>query len=285
MGCLALASAIHCCARGRKATVLESLDLPHTFWLIWELLLVVDLTLGVFLLLDILHGRFAREAPYWDVLSTIEAGVLLFEATLHAAAFLALGLIPSLARLMAAGVLQRRPGGWTLLRYKNMQHRIGSRKPQSALPPELDTEQNPSPLHYLPGASLWAVCRASNHDIELVVPYKVGINAFHFFGSLCQFFVATIFVSHPWQLAVSVGVSISSMCITLLLGIIFALALLRAHHVSSSGLIRLTEETQRSTRAPEGPRVGLRGAANVKAPVRSLGKAQGVQGVQPPRRT
>lgn len=281
IGCLALGFAIHCCARGKTAMVLESLDLPHTFWLIWELLLVVDLSLGVGLLLDILHGRFEREAPYWDVLGVVQASVLLFEAAIHGAAFLGFGLLPALARILATQVLKRRNGNsWTLHRYKGVQHRLGSRNQQSALPPELDTDQNPSPLHYLPGASLWAVCRASSHDLELVIPYKVGINSFHFLGSVVQFFCATFFVSHPWQVAVSLGVAISSMCFTLLLAIVMALALMRAHHVASSGLVRLAPEelgNLRAAAAPAAPaappRVGLKGGPSAKAP-RSLGKAQ-----------
>ena len=284
VGILALAFAIHCCARGKTAMILETLDLPHTFWLIWELLLVVDITLGVAFLFDLLHERFLREAPYWDVLSVVQASVLLFEAAIHGAAFLGFGVLPTLARILATGVLQRRNGhSWTLLRYKNVQHRMGARKPDPEVPPELDTEQNPSPLHYLVGASLWAVCRASEQDLEIVIPYKVGINAFHFSGSVIQFFLAAFFVSHPWPRAVSVGVSIASMCITLLIGIVLGLVVLRAHHVGSSGLIRLDVPNRginplgiadEAPKAPmTAPRVGLKGAPNVKAP-RSLGKAQ-----------
>lgn len=283
IGGLALGFAIHCCARGKNAMVLESLDLPHTFWLIWELLLVVDLSLGVGLLLDILHGRFEREAPYWDVLGVVQASVLCFEAAIHGAAFLGFGALPALARILATQVLKRRSGNsWTLHRYKGVQHRLGSRQQQSALPPELDTDQNPSPLHYLPGASLWAVCRASSHDLELVIPYKVGINSFHFLGSVVQFFCASFFVSHPWEGAVSLGVAISSMCFTLLLAIVMALALMRAHHVASSGLVRLAPEELGTLRVAAAgstgpsaapPRVGLKGAPSAKAP-RSLGKAQ-----------
>lgn len=284
VGILALAFAIHCCARGKTSMILETLDLPHTFWLIWELLLVVDITLGVAFLFDLLHERFLREAPYWDVLSVVQASVLLFEAAIHGAAFLGFGVLPTLARILATGVLQRRNGhSWTLLRYKNVQHRMGARKPDPELPPELDTEQNPSPLHYLVGASLWAVCRASEQDLEIVIPYKVGINAFHFSGSVIQFFLAAFFVSHPWPRAVSVGVSIASMCITLLIGIVLGLVVLRAHHVGSSGLIRLDVPNRginplgiadEAPKAPmTAPRVGLKGAPNVKAP-RSLGKAQ-----------
>lgn len=237
---------------------------------------------GVGLLLDILHGRFEREAPYWDVLGVVQASVLFFEAAIHGAAFLGFGALPALARILATQVLKRRSGNsWTLHRYKGVQHRLGSRQQQSALPPELDTDQNPSPLHYLPGASLWAVCRASSHDLELVIPYKVGINSFHFLGSVVQFFCATFFVSHPWQVAVSLGVAISAMCFTLLLAILMALALMRAHHVASSGLIRLAPEELGNLRAAAAPavasaappRVGLKGAPSAKAP-RSLGKAQ-----------
>ena len=285
VGILALAFAIHCCARGKTAMILETLDLPHTFWLIWELLLVVDITLGVAFLFDLLHERFLREAPYWDVLSVVQASVLLFEAAIHGAAFLGFGVLPTLARILATGVLQRRNGhSWTLLRYKNVQHRMGARKPDPEVPPELDTEQNPSPLHYLVGASLWAVCRASEQDLEIVIPYKVGINAFHFSGSVIQFFLAAFFVSHPWPRAVSVGVSIASMCITLLIGIVLGLVVLRAHHVGSSGLIRLDVPNRginplgiaenSAPKAPmTAPRVGLKGAPNVKVP-RSVGKAQ-----------
>ena len=126
------------------------------------------------------------------------------------------------------------------------------------------------------------MCRASSHDLELVIPYKVGINSFHFLGSVVQFFCASFFVSHPWEGAVSLGVAISSMCFTLLLAIVMALALMRAHHVASSGLVRLAPEELGTLRVAAAgstgpsaapPRVGLKGAPSAKAP-RSLGKAQ-----------
>lgn len=278
IGCLTLGLSIHCCARGRPQTVLQNLELPHTFWLVWELLIVADVSLGVAFLLDLLHARFAREAPYWDELSVIQAAILLFAASLHGAAFLFFGVLPAAGRCLAYEVLKRRDGhSWTLLRYKNVQHRIGTRRPQqTALPPELDSELSPSALHYLPGASLLAVCRASEEDLDQVLPYKIGINAFHFVGSLFQFLCAAYYTSHPWDLPASIGVSVACMCIFLLLAIFVALVLLRAQQVRSSGLLPLPHRLGAISAddAPAPPRVGLKGASKSAQAPRSLGKAQ-----------
>ena len=164
-----------------------------------------------------------------------------------------------------------------------LRHRSGARKPQqTALPPELDAEQNPSPLHYLPGCSLLAVCRAGEEDLAAVLPYKVGINSFHFLGSLCQALLCAYYTSHPWERDASVGVSISAMCVTLLQGIMLGLVVLRSYHVRTSGLLptqlRQTASVEDApppsvappSNLPKAPRVGLRGSN----PPRSVGKAQ-----------
>ena len=274
LGCLALGLSIHLCARGTAGTVIANLELPHTFWLIWELLLVADVSVGAVFLVDLLHSRFTHEAPYWDALSIIQAAELLFVAATHVTAFLIFGLLPAGARCLAYQVMKKRDGhSWTLLRYKNAQHRIGARKAQqSALPPELDSDQNPSLLHYLPPLSLLAVCQASEEDLEMVVPYKVGLNSFHFIGSLVQFLCAAYYTSHPWERAVSIGASVACMCITLLIGVALALLILRAQQVRSSGIVPLPHRL--GAISDEGaPRVGLKGSKPAQAP-RSLGKAQ-----------
>ncbi|CAE7840903.1 SPATA5L1 [Symbiodinium sp. CCMP2592] len=286
--CLSLFPSLQCCTSGKRSAVLASLELPHTFWLVWELVLVADATVGVVFLLDLLNSRYEREAPYWDELSLFQAAVLTYQAAIHFLAFLFFGFFPSAMRCLAHELGRDRPGhNWTLLRHKGRQHRTGVKSHKSSLPPELDAQQNPSALHYLPAASLLAVCQASDHDMQLVVPRKFGINSIHLFASAVQAACAAFYTSHSWPMQASLGASIACMCTFVVMGIFASLAMLRVHQVNKEGLVQLDARLEAQAiqspglrsasaagSAPPPPRVGLQGPPSRGA--RPLGKAQGI---------
>ena len=268
--CLSLFPTLKYCTSGKRTAVLESLELPHTFWLVWELVLAADAALGSVFLLDLLTVRYEREAPYWDELSLIQALVLTLQAALHGIAFLFFGLLPSAMRCIAHELGRDRQGhNWTLLRHKGRQHRAGVKTHKSALPPELDSQQNPSALHYLPPVSMLAVCRASDQDMQLVVPRKVGINSIHLFVSFLQAACAFFYTSHSWPMQASLGASISCMCTFAVMGIFASLTMLRVHQVKRQGLVQLDARFAQSSQS-SAPRVGLQGPRGA----RPLGKAQ-----------
>ncbi|CAE7618271.1 SPATA5L1 [Symbiodinium microadriaticum] len=285
--CLSLFPSLQCCTSGKRSAVLASLELPHTFWLVWELVLVADAALGAVFLLDLLNSRYEREAPYWDELSLFQAAVLTYQAAIHGLAFLFFGFFPSAMRCLAHELGRDRPGhNWTLLRHKGRQHRTGVKSHKSSLPPELDAQQNPSALHYLPAASLLAVCQASDHDMQLVVPRKFGINSIHLFASAVQAACAAVYASHSWPMQASLGASIACMCTFVVMGIFASLAMLRVYQINKEGLVQLDARLEAQAiqspglrsasaggSAPLPPRVGLQGPPSRGA--RPLGKAQG----------
>ena len=278
---ISLFPAIRACSHGKLSAVLQSLELPHTFWLVWELVLVADLTLGTVFLLDLLNSRHEREVPYWDELSLCQAAVLAYQAAIHALAFVFFGLLPSAMRCIAFELGRERQGhNWTLLRHKGRQHRGAGHTRKSALPPELDAEQNPSFLHYLPPISMLAVCQASDRDMQLVVPRKLGINCIHLFASIGQAACAAFYVSRSWPMQASLGAGIACLCIFVAMGIFASLALVRVHLVNKEGLVQLdakpeAQSSQRFVAAGKSaalpPRVGLQGPPRGAQP---LGKAQ-----------
>ena len=279
LACFSLFPAVQCCGSGKRGAVLQSLELPHTFWLVWELLLVADIALGALFLLDLLNGRHELEAPFWDELSLCQAAVLTYQASIHGLSFLFFGFLPSAMRCLAHELGRDRPGhNWTLLRHKGRQHRGTVKAQKSALPPELDAEQNPSALHYLPPASMLAVCRASDHDMQMVVPKKLSINSVHLFASAVQAACAAFYSSRSWPMQASLGASIACLCTFLGMGVFASLALVRVHLVKKEGLVQLdVREAQASQRfvaagksAALPPRVGLQGPRGA----RPLGKAQ-----------
>ncbi|CAE8609116.1 unnamed protein product [Polarella glacialis] len=216
-------AATRACTGQRCRGSFEALDLPHTIWLVWELLVIADPVLGALLLQELLYSRFTGPEPHWDTLSMLMAGSLMCAGAMHVIAFLLYGVLPSLGRQAAGGLLSKVNFSRHLVghhryssaasvvskRGRNSSKKLSGNGLAAALPPDLDPTEGASAFHFLPLAAIVAVCAASHNDISAVAAAKVGMRVvLLLIGNTVQVACSVLYVTSSWPVAASPGVSV-----------------------------------------------------------------------------
>eukprot|EP00931_Biecheleriopsis_adriatica_P119719 TRINITY_DN94926_c0_g1_i1.p1 TRINITY_DN94926_c0_g1~~TRINITY_DN94926_c0_g1_i1.p1 ORF type:complete len:631 (-),score=88.59 TRINITY_DN94926_c0_g1_i1:77-1690(-) len=289
---VAVPCAHQCCAGRDRAAAMEALDLPHFFWLLWELFLAADLSLGVIFLQMLLFGRSGLVA-HWDLLSEAVAGALIGSASLHGIAFVFFGLLPSCVRSLATRLASGDGANLNVVSRQQYRAKRGQKQRSSkskmnhlaaALPEAgLDAERGPSSLHFLPVAGILAICASSSADIRVVAARKVGLRSFQLLASGTQSVCAGMYLYKPGQTPASTGVAIACLCMSGLMLFLMVVVLVRARRVASEGVFLLEPDVPpaASFSSAEEPFANIEAPSPVLDPKPKRGGSRGTRGRRP----